>query len=836
MQPLTLQLRHEDEQAIECWDDDGELQCYEDNQFHTVSRATSVTNSSIRRSGHRDSISSRRSARSDLDSNAADDEDWRVQLHENDELANEDAIASARSAGIPLPANVPKSALVGGTIKRLGRKKPKRDFMDDWEDDLELPNPDGVLELKQPLESVFPESLGQISSAATSPVKPCSPVQDGDLSPWQSTLTNLSGFQHEGDDFDLQDVPTIKIAKLRSGQRAISTGETTPTKAEEVEEFDQDFELPAEGVPLQLPPRAASRKTPSPPPEDFDVDWCEGSIGIRFGGTSRDRPSNASSSISVVSPSVSSCLSGASDDDGLDGLVIPEGPLALDATVNNRRDSISGDTSTHSVKAQASRESASSEDFLLGIEIEGDDAFTGAKRSLNPNIKCRTERPWSPARRSETSLTFTNSTGSPKTRIPRPSSHLHAHSTHLETVSESGASPSKSGHLQSHLGDSSLNSSIPRLPFSTPASAATRLTLNRRLVGTLATKARAADDPFGHTSSHPLKSKRSMPAMRNSHHVTSPGLPQYSPACNDGTGRLSSTPTIRSFAPVDRTGNNMKSLNRRRPAPFIPAGAPGNQSHHVSVKSYRHNGRSNPDSTGPVFNAQGSMSRAGRMNRNEPIGKNSNEQSPEQVVSTTKRTITRPSCRQKFGDGSELELFDDLPTSTWTESRFVKDPAGRGIPRALRSRLGQSQGMQRPVDTPNEPQTSVNVSKPSDFTPRFARDTNASRNAREQRIASVTTKSKIREGNPLMSLSTNPKTQTAPRCHSHSTLVRNRRGKSSTSPGSKPHLIKPIGTGVQEAKCELSLGFLVMFREANCIYCSCEWNALQSCDLPLGGE
>ena len=819
MQPFTLQLRHggdDDDEAIECWDDDGDLQCNEDIQFRTASRATSLTNSSVRRSGHRDSISSRRSARSDLDSNAGGDEDWEVQLHdESDDLVNDRAVASARGAGIPLPANVPKSALVGGTIKRLGRKKPKRAFVDDWAEDLELPDSDSVLELKYPPESGFPESLGQVSSAATSPVKPSSPLPDDDISPWPSTLPNSSDLRLEGDDPDLHDVPTIKIPKLRSQPRASPVSDSTPNKVD-VENLDEDFEFPAEDVPLQLPPRKARRTTPSPTPDEFDVDWCEGSIGIRFGGTTRDRPSNASSSMSVVSPSVSSCLS-MSDDDGLDGLVIPDGPLSLDATLKKRQDSISGDASNHSANFRTNQEPTYADDFFSDIEVGGDDAFTGAKRSLNPNIKRKTEAPCSPSRRPETTVTFTRSTGSPKTRIPRPTNHIHPHSTQLETVSESGAPPSKPGDLRSQLGENPLHPPMSRLPLSNATPSATRLTINRRPTGARSAKANVADEPVGRISSHPLRSKRSMPAISNSQNATSTELPVYSPSRNDGAGRSFAASTLRSFTPADRIGNGIRSLNRRPLAPFIPAGATGNQSHHVSVKSHRHSGRTNSDSTGPLFNTQGSSFRTARLNRNETIGNSLGEICPESGVSVTKRTITRPACRQKFGDGTELESFDDLPTSSWTESRFIKNPAGRGIPRSLRSRLNLTQNNQQSTEPLAEPSTPVNAAKPPDFTPRFARDTNASRNAREQRISSMTTNLRNREGNPLMSLSTNRRSQVNTKGSSSSTFVRSRKGKPSTSPGSKPHLIKPIGAGVQEAKCKLLLSPVHSFQELICL-------------------
>ena len=796
MQPLTLQLRHDDDEAIECWDDDGDLQCNEDIQFRTVSRATSVTNSSARPSGHRDSISSRRSARSDLDSNAGGDEDWQVLLHESDDLVNDRAFASARGAGIPLPANVPKSALVGGTIKRLGRKKPNRVFADDWAEDLELPNSDSVLELKYPLEPGFPESLGQISSAGASPVKPSSPLQDDNISPWPSALTSLSDFRLEGDSSDMQDMSTIEIAKLRTQPRETPISDSGPNNAD-VENLDDDFEFPAEDVPLHLPPRKARRTTPSPTPEEFDVDWCEGSIGIRFGGTTRDRPSNTSSSMSVVSPSASSCLS-MSDDDGLDGLVIPEGPLAL----KKRQDAAPGAASTHSVKSQTGHSPTYPDDFFSGIEVEGDDVFTGAKRSLNPNVKCKTERPCSPARRPETAVTFTKSTGSPKTRIPRPTNHIHSHSTHLETVSEGGAPPPKPGDLRPHLGENPLHPSTSKPPLSNPTTSTNRLTLNRRQTGARSLKAAVADEPVAGTSRHPLKTKRSMPTICNSHSAASTELPVYSPSRNDGLGRSLAVYNTRSFTPADRIGNSMRSLNRRQLAPFIPAGATGNRSHHVSVKNHRHSARANSDNTSPLSNAQGSSFRTARLNRKEPIGNIPGETFPELGLSATNRTITRPSFRQKFGDGTELESFDDLPTSSQSESRFVKNPAGRGIPRSLRSRLNLSQGNQQPTEPPAEPTTPVSVAKPPDFTPRFARDTNASRNAREQRISSMNTNIKSREGNPLMSLSTSRRSQANTRGSSGSTSARSRKGKLPISPGSKPHLIKPIGTGVQEAKCK----------------------------------
>src|ERR1700760_1565480 len=88
------------------------------------------------------SISSRLSVHSE--SIAGGDEDWNLVIDRNDENK---AIQSAQQAGIPLPSNVPTSALLGGTIKRLGKKKSRQRLNDDWENDIDMPD-SGQLKLK----------------------------------------------------------------------------------------------------------------------------------------------------------------------------------------------------------------------------------------------------------------------------------------------------------------------------------------------------------------------------------------------------------------------------------------------------------------------------------------------------------------------------------------------------------------------------------------------------------------------------------------------------------------------------------------------------------------
>ncbi|KKY25432.1 putative cytokinesis regulator [Diplodia seriata] len=122
---------------IENWDDD--------DDFHGDLFAQSASShANLSRSSRAPSLRSE---------SAAGEEDWQVLLSPNDESSTKDAISSAKHAGIPIPTSVPSSALLGGTIKRLG-KKPSRQKIhqdDDWADDLELPGPSsGTLKLKTP--------------------------------------------------------------------------------------------------------------------------------------------------------------------------------------------------------------------------------------------------------------------------------------------------------------------------------------------------------------------------------------------------------------------------------------------------------------------------------------------------------------------------------------------------------------------------------------------------------------------------------------------------------------------------------------------------------------
>jgi hypothetical protein len=798
---MTLTRPRMDE-TIECWDDDDDLQLSDANQFRTASSAGSIANSSVRPSGHRDSISSRRSARSDLESNAGD-EDWQVLLPGNDDFSKEEALASAKHAGIPLPADIPSSALLGGAIKRLSARKTKRTFVDDWSDEVELPGPDAVLELKMPQESLFPDTLQQISSAATSPVKStASPSWNENISTHlQSALATLDHFQDESDTFVNQDVPTIKAPMPRSPRKlVVSADDGGPSVKQEDEDFDQDLELPPDHQHLQLTRRKDHTGVSSPTLEDFDFEWSEGSIGVRVGGTARDIRSVPSSTMSMASPSVSSCITGESEDDGLDGVVFPDGPVDFNASLKKRHDSLATEFPITAEECQDASHARDADDFFSGIEIDNGRAFASGKLSLNANVKCKTEWPASPTRRSATTLTFTNGTvtttsDSPRTRIPRLSGHDRTHSTHLETVSESGAPLSKFRRSQSRLGHSA-QSSVSSVPAAdTPSTSPTPLPAGRRIIGQRIPRDPVAAGESKAPTRH-LRTKRSMPVVRGVGAATLAQSSQRSSSHPDGPARPASL--NRPKTPVERISSEARSsgTGRRAQVPHNPPVSSERQTHHIGVRSYRPSRRTSSDGSGDFLSPQGALTRLSRSTRPEALRLSFGDSGTENNSPTAKRTITRPSKRRNFGDGTELESFDDLPTSASTESRFVKKPAGRGAPRSVRTRLSQSR-VTPPIDSPTQSCTPPSTLR-FNPTPRFARDTNASRNAREQRIASMNSRS--RDANPLPSLNSNWKAHPVSRISPNSAPVRSRKPKPTTKPTCKPHLIKPIGSGVQESK------------------------------------
>ncbi|CAI6333850.1 unnamed protein product [Periconia digitata] len=562
--------------SVENWDDDGDF---------LADSSTDLFSNSI---STRQSMSSRVSMRSE--SNTGDD-DWQVLIAPNDNASTINAISSAKLAGIPIPTSVPSSALLGGSIQRLGKKSSNRKVVvdDDWGNDLELPDDASTgLKLKPPM--------------------PHTPATD------------------DMDDLD---------------------------------------------------------------------DWGEGSLGIRFAGTRRETRGARSSSVSAMSPSMGSCMTFESEDDDLNGLVLPTEPLDFNARLDKLKKTEYPTPDASPLPVQQTRDppptsapvlspppdltpspsavqqstppldteplaqpgikgTEDNDDFLDGLDIESDEVFGAKLANRNRNVvvnKAAAKITLPPAARPTASITFTDK---PVTsRIPRP----------LSTSSRSRLTP---------LYEPGASQSSQSRPMPTT------------------------------TSSQYLRAKRSAPLLRN-------------------------TPGHASRASV----------------PFIPAGNSKTLSHHaVSKATSQTHLRQNPsDSRRPLSPpSMRPFSRLSTVN-NQPETPSRIGMRRDVAGATSSRTQTRqplqPKTRKReWGSGNELENFDDLPTSATKEKMFEKVPRNAPSNKTLRqqpsnSRLPVTDRMTTPL-----PQTPRSPPKP-DTTPRFARDTAASRNAREQRLAGI---------------------------------------------------------------------------------------------------
>lgn len=801
------------EEEIENWDDD-DLDIGGDD---FTCRSASLANTGPY---NRDSISSRLSIRSELES-VHEDEEKHVHLPGDDERATLDAIATATRAGIPIPENVPSSALTGGTIRRLGGRKIKKFIQDDWDDgDLEVPR-EGALQIKRQDASQFPDALRHVSGSNST--QDDSPARELDnapkfnsspghtLKPKQaSSNLMLDRFRDTDDDDDFfgDGGATIKVSKQRAVPKLVPIPPTPQKHQDADEDFEKDLQLPSNGEPLRLSTRKEIPKTPISSLDEFD-DWGEGSLGTRFGGTRRDARSNRSSSFSALSPSGSSSLTIESEDEGLDGLVLPTGPLDFDDILKRKQQDRSPEPEAKqepATKVTKNEVTASQDDFLAGLEVGDGEVFDSSKLSLHRNIKIKSTRPISPARpKTAVSLVFSNKPSpTHPSRLPRPLGHERTASA-LEPVSETGGPiPNPNRRSQSRLTGHSSHSSIssvatPTTPsHSISPSTPIRRGLNQKL------SANALRTEPTTTSAQLLKLKRSLPTMKSYPSPTKTIGSRYErPPSRTETGGRPTSMSSRPKTPIDRdrsgAESSMSSHTRKNPPPFLPAGASNSQSHHITVKTSRHFRRNDSESSNASTDLRPSSRALSRTAMRSPSPRR-NSRGAEALARevTVKRQITKPVRRRHFGDGCELDAFDDLPTSQQTEQKYIKQPVGRGAPKAslLRNQVNQQILPDRTATASPMPTTPL-FSKHD--VPRFARDTNASRMAREHVLSHRVTSS---SGAPLATLTNQWKAQVSTKTGLQPSNAQMKLKKGHTRTNSqKPQLIKPLGN-LNNPKCE----------------------------------
>lgn len=617
---------------VENWDDDAD--------FHGDLFAASIQSTAP------PSLSSRISTRSE--SIAADDE-WQMLISPTDDNSRFNAIASAKSVGIPLPANIPPSALIGGSIKKLGKQKSKpQNNDDDWGEDLEIPQ---TFEAKLKLKS------DTVMSDAPSPL------------------------------------------------------------------------------------------TPSNPADEFDADWAEGSLGIRFGGTRRDQRQR-SSSASAMSPSLGSCITFESEDDEIGGLLLPDEPIDFTDRLKRKKDadkdspiSVSTIDFTGQVRPveqpTLKKQRTEDEDMSFGLDFGNADLTDKRKRRIHPAIKISSSKVMpSPSRAAPvTSITFT--TEKPAvSRIPRPT-HPSGQAQPLDPVYES---------MAQHI---------------TP---------------------RAVRPPPTTTGAQLLRSKRSAPAL-SSRQKADLGTP-------------------------------------RPPVPLLPSGLSRVTNSRLASHG-RHFSEQDRQSVADLRSAsrmsqeRGTPSRSGFRKDVAPPAL------ARQALS--KRTVTKPKGMREY-TGDELAHFDDLPTSAAKEQKYMKEPTvpdlrnpkvrslrhkpsfNRKDDISLRERMMTPQPYQSNPSSiassstvpstplaPPTPKSNSYFPMKTDNTPRFARDTAASRMHREQRLGGT---GNIRPQPPPIAPVINWKAQVAARSpHNSPTANRKKKGE-----GKQPVLIKQMSLASIKSK------------------------------------
>lgn len=498
---------------------------------------------------------------------------------------------------------------------------------------------------------------------------------------------------------------------------------------------------------LMSPDAPRSPTTPANTGDELDTDWAEGSLGIRFGGTRRElrnRSSSVSAANSAMSPSMGSCLTLESEEDELGGLVLPDTPIDFSERLKKKKEAQKEqelpqlapsaiepkqEDSTPVEQPQRKLSIAADEDPLEGLDLENVNLLDNRKRKFNINIKINeTKVTPSPPRMATTTLTFTDKPT--VSRIPRPAPPPGK--SKLDPVYES---------MASHIAPRNL-----RPPPTT-------------------------------TGAQLLRSKRSAPAL------------------------------------VSRSKESS-----RPPVPFLPAGVSSAQSSNIHTRpgSSAH-GRTHSDHDRPASPPFRSFSR---------MSVNQNENTPSRASfrrdimapfslarqALNQRTLNVTKKRQQYGNGSELDNFDDLPTSQSKESKYMKEPSNRGPPKTLRHQISRNQlripdRMNTPQPQPSYPSSvastvpSTPIAPPTprsgyfavgakpDTTPRFARDTAASRIRADQRLNStLNPRDRPGGGGPLMPTSINWKAQVAARSpHTSPTTLRKRKAE-----GKQPILIKQM--------------------------------------------
>jgi hypothetical protein len=518
---------------------------------------------------------------------------------------------------------------------------------------------------------------------------------------------------------------------------------TTRQKVED--DWDNDMDMGE--APLTLKPRVAEVPTGFGDDDgfdDFEGDF-EGSLGTRFAGTKHDA---RESSMSAMSPSIGSPMAEESDHDEAGGLDIPDGPLDFEAILKKRR-AAEAELSEASAPSPAIEQPATLNTHKKSklLAETNEDFLDGLDFSGLPSINVQKR-------------TF-NKNVKIKEIKPAPASPAQRASTTLNFHDKPIDRPT---HMRSHL---------PRpVSGSKPHSR-----LEPVLENGTSTITRERRHQVASGNQSLLRNKRSAPALRS---------------------------------------QAQQSSIARPPVPFLPSSASMMQPTHASAQRampYHIRRDSDPNNRrgaqSPPMRSHSRLSNAFVPDTPSRVGRPRADLAPAALVreAQAKKNLTKPQRRRNFGDGTELEHFDDLRTNTEKESKFTKQPIARGPPklgiRHAHSRSDIKDPIKRPftipdrMTTPAPPRTPSSPTKgfhdAQNYTPSYLRDTAASRIARESRV--VNNNPRPRSEGPMLPVSTNWKAQIAARSPHTSPSAQKQRPKKM-----QPQLIKGIGIHIAKSK------------------------------------
>jgi hypothetical protein len=544
-------------------------------------------------------------------------------------------------------------------------------------------------------------------------------------------------------------IPTSVPSSALLGGSIKRLGKKNSTKKIEVDDdWGNDLELPTnatEGLKLKTPkPRTPTEE------QDDDFDWGEGSLGIRFAGTRHGTRGARSSSQSAMSPSLGSIMTMESEEDDLGGLVLPTDAMDFGARLEKLKKTEQLPTPTPPAS------------LLPPLQLR--EQPTQATAPMSPTSAPMQEPPQSPTAVPLSPSSFGSPRASPK--APSPKSKPAVEEEDFEDGFDFG-----NGDILDRQ----------------------KLTLNKNIVvkkpATKTTAPHAARPATTITfTDRPTTSRipRPLPSIASRTRLT----PVYESGASTSNNSTRTMPTTTSAqllrakrsAPVLRNMNTSQAPRM----PFLPAGGSSSQSHHAMSKSSSQvHLRRDSDPRRPQSPSMRTYSRLSGGGNNETPSRASvrRDMAPSALARhPAPKKLTQPQRKRNFGDGHELDLFDDLPTSASKEKQFEKVPRNVASNKTLRqqpsnSRLPMPDRMQTPM-----PQTPRSPPK-MDHTPRFARDTAASRNAREQRLAGT----RSRAEGPVSTRPVSWAAQVAARSPHTSPSAHRKKGS-----GQKPQLIRQM--------------------------------------------